>query len=115
MRAALLALLGVVLSCVSTFAADPTPADPGIRIVRKEARWTALGGATELSDTGDSVFVVSGDLRNTGRRPIESVKLVYELLDHLHAVVASEYGYNHSAEDLRRPDFEAGQVDRKAL
>lgn len=115
MRPSTLALLAATTIAVVSFAAEPTPDEPALRILRQQARWTALTGATELGDASDSVFVVSGELRNVGRRPVDSVKLVYELLDELHSVVASEYGYNRSAEDLRRPDYEAGQVGRDAL
>ena len=87
----------------------------GVRILWQQARWATLGGPDELGNAGDSVFVISGELRNASGRSIWSVKLHYDLLDELHGRVASEYGFNRGAEDLRRADYESGAVGRAAL
>ena len=92
----------------------PVPSAP-IQLTRQAARWTGIGGTDGLADHTADYFVISGELRNVGRMPIAYVKLRFELLDHDGAVVASEYGYNHRAEDLRGPDYEDGRVSRAAL
>ena len=95
--------------------ADPMPAAAAVRILHQEGRWTGTAGGDLLSDSTASMFLISGELQNTGDRSLAYVKLLFELLDSDGAVLASEYGYNHGAEDLRRPDYEAGKVGREAL
>ena len=95
---------------------QPTPAaSPAIHLTRQAARWTGIGGTDALADHTQDYFVISGELQNVGRAPIAYVKLRFELLDRDGTVIASEYGYNHRAEDLRGPDYEDGRVSRAAL
>ena len=108
-------LLATALVASSSPGVEPASAPPAVRILWQEARWASIAGPTELSEGTDSVFVISGELQNAGPSPVESVKVVYELLDEMHAVVASEYGYNHAAEDLRSPEYERGEVKREGL
>jgi hypothetical protein len=88
-----------------------------VRIVHQEARWTAmgLGNDFDLGNEDLPYLVISGELRNLSDRPVLAVKIRYELVDGAGRLVAHEFSYNHGAEDLRRPDYEAGKVDRSAL
>lgn len=61
------------------------------------------------------LFLISGELQNISGRPVGYVKLRFELLDATGKIVASEEGYNRKAEDLHRPDYEAGKVSRAQL
>ena len=118
MRSLTISFLAAVIAATAAAGDDavsaPT-ANPPVRILWQQARWATIGGPDDLGTASDSVFVVSGELRNASSRIIWSVKLHYELLDELHARVAAEYGYNRSAEDLRRADYESGAVGRAAL
>lgn len=99
----------------SALLAAPTPPAATVRILHQQGRWTGTAGGDVLGDSTDSMFLISGELQNTGDRPLAYVKLRFELLDANDTVLAGEYGYNHRAEDLRRPDYEAGKVGREAL
>jgi hypothetical protein len=107
----------VLLLALATpaLAVDPTPPASAVRILHQAGRWTGTAGGDMLSDSTHSMFLISGALQNAGDRPLAYVKLRFELLDSDGVVLASEYGYNHGAEDLRRPGYEAGKVGRKAL
>ena len=118
MRPLMISFLAAVVAATWAAGDDAVSApmaDPPVRILWQQARWATIGSPDDLGNSGDSVFVVSGELRNASSRSIWSVKLHYELLDELHQRVASEYGYNRSAEDVRRADFESGAVGRAAL
>lgn len=83
---------------------DATPTTRGVRIVEQSARWTGLTPADDLQGVGETMFVISGEVENSGPEPVAWVKLGYDLLDGSGAdaaVCASEYGYNHRAEALR--------------
>jgi hypothetical protein len=95
-------------------AADHDPAVVA-QIARQEARWAGPGGDDMLNDTSGHWFVISGDVRNAGRKPLAYVKLLFELVDGDGTALASEHGYNHRAEDLRLPDYEAGKIRRADL
>jgi hypothetical protein len=120
-----LSLLGAILTVsalpaarggVPADAVAPSNAPNGaVQVLWQQARWTTVGGPDELGNSGNSVFVISGEIRNAAERPIRSVKLVYELLDDLHARVAFELGYNRAAEDLRRGDRESGEAHRGGI
>jgi hypothetical protein len=86
-----------------------------VRLSRKEARWAGPGGGDFLTDASESWFVISGDVRNTSTVPLAHVKLVYELTGDDGITLASEYGYNRRAEDLRLPEYEAGTLRRADL
>ena len=93
-----------ILAALAT--AGPSSAGT-VRIVEQSARWTGLMPIDDLQETGQTMFVISGELENTGTEPIHWVKLSYELLDggdDHPVVVASEYGYNLRAEALRGDD-----------
>ena len=85
------------------------------QVLRQEARWAGPGGDDWLGDTSSSWFVISGDVRNRGTTPLAYVKLLFELVDDHGAALASEHGYNHRAEDLRLPAYEAGTIRRADL
>lgn len=87
----------------------------GVQVARQEARWAGPGGDDLLNDTSGSWFVISGDVRNAGPKPLAYVKLLFELVDANGSALASEHGYNHRAEDLRLPDYEAGKISRADL
>ena len=85
---------------------DPVATTRGVRIVRQSARWAGLLPVDDLQDSGETMFVISGEVENAGAEPVAWVKLGYELLDGSGAdavVRASEYGYNRRAEGLRGP------------
>ena len=116
MRTLSAALLVALVAGSPGATAPVTPAgDSAVRITRQAARWTGFGGPDLLSDGTESLFLISGELRNGGTRPVAYVKLGFELLDDTGLVLASEYGYNRKAEDLRGPEYEAGQVSRDEL
>ena len=85
------------------------------QVSRQEARWAGPGGGDILSDPSSTWFVISGDVRNADSKPLAYVKLVYELVDDSGTTLASEHGYNHRAEDLRLPAYEAGTIRRADL
>jgi hypothetical protein len=97
------ALLALLLTATDV---TPSTTPGGARIVAQQARWTSLLAIDELSADGNSLFVISGTVRNESGAPLAHVRLVYELLAG-DAVVASEYGYNRRAEALRDPRIEA--------
>ncbi len=88
-------------------AGDAVPAhadNSGVRIVTQSGRWTGLLPVDDLQSSGDTMFLISGELENVGSTAIEWVKLGYELLggsEQDPVVLASEYGYNRRAETLR--------------
>lgn len=84
-------------------------------VSRQEARWAGPGGGDILNDPSSNWFVISGDVRNADSKPLAYVKLVYELIDESGTTLASEHGYNHRAEDLRLPAYEAGEIRRADL
>ena len=110
--------MAILLAAALAAAVAPSPAGTpaevgGVKIVSQSARWTGLLAVDELKDDADSIFVISGEVENTGTRPITWVKLSYELLADTadgDVVLASEYGYNFRAEALRSPAVEAGDV-----
>lgn len=105
--------IGLVIAPVAS--ADDHPTAPAtIQISRKEARWAGPGNDT-FSDASNTWFVISGDVRNTGTKPVAFVKLLYELIDDRGTALASEHGYNFRAEDLRLPAYEAGTIRRADL
>ena len=104
-----------MLNAIVASAAGAQPASASVQVVWQQARWAQLSGPGDLGDANDGVFVISGEVRNAGDRPVRSIKIEYDLLDDLHHVIVSEFSYNHGAEDLRRPDYENGQVGREAL
>lgn len=112
------------LLCLAMVAAEPpaTPLPPSagdrrsaIEIVEQNARWMNLLAADELSGDGASFYVISGTLRNAGSSSVGHVRLGFDLVDADGVVVASEYGYNRRAEDLRLPEYEAGKIPRSDL
>jgi hypothetical protein len=101
--------------------ADPAPtAAPevhGVRIAQQSARWTGLIPLDDLQGADETMFIISGEIENTGLAPVAWVKLGYELLDGSddHPIVlASEFGYNRRAEALREIEPEAGAAGRPA-
>jgi hypothetical protein len=89
-----------------------------VRVVSQSARWTGLVTMDQLKDDSESMFVISGEVENSGGAPVSYVKLGYELVadrDEGEVVLASEYGYNFRAEALRSPPVEAGDVARTAV
>ena len=106
-----IALAGLALAVAG---ADENPTSV-VQLARQEARWAGPGGGDIFTDTSGSWFVISGDVRNAGRKPLAYVKLLFELVDGDGTALASEHGYNHRAEDLRLPDYEAGKIRRADL
>ena len=112
-------LAAVVAAATPLAQASPAAAaHDGIRIVHQSARWTSLLAGDELKDSGDTMFVISGEVENTGSAPVRWVKLVYELLNDTadgEVVLASEHGYNLRAEALRNPAVESGATPAAAV
>lgn len=115
-------MIGAVVIAAVTPHPEGSPAvaapTAGIRIVSQAARWTSLLTADELRDNGDTMFLISGEIENTGAGPVRWVKLTYELLADTasgEVVLASEYGYNRRAEALRSPAVEAGTTPATAV
>lgn len=108
--------MAVALLAASIAAADSRD-DPAaaVQLSRQEARWAGPGGSDLLSDTSTSWFVISGDVRNAGAVPLAYIKLMFELVDDQGTALASEHGYNHRAEDLPLPAYEAGTIPRADL
>jgi hypothetical protein len=81
----------------------------GVAIERHSAYWTSvfglgLSGGGAHGTEGPALLIIRGELRNNAGRPLDHVKLLFELLDSNRRVVASEYGYNLGAETLRPLD-----------
>lgn len=117
-----LAVIAAVVIAVATPHPEWSPAAAsnaaGIRIVSQGARWTSLLAGDELKVSGDTMFLISGEIENTGAAPVSWVKLAYELLADTtggEVVLASEYGYNVRAEALRSPPVEAGATPPTAV
>lgn len=115
-----------LLAAVALAAATPHPGlapgsstdAAGVRIADQSARWTSLLAGDELKESADTMFVISGQIENTGATAVSWVKLEYELVADTadgEAVLASEYGYNLRAEALRSPAVEAGEVPVTAV
>lgn len=118
--------LAAVLAALVVAAATPRPGlapgsssdARGVRITNQSARWTSLLAVDELKDSADTMFVISGEIENTGAMAVSWVKLEYELLADTadgEAVLASEYGYNFRAEALRSPAVEGGDLPATAV
>ncbi len=98
--------------------AAPVAGAVGARVVNQSARWTGLLAGDELKDEAETMFVISGEVENTGPEPITWVKHEYELLADSsdgEVVLASEYGYNFRAEALRSAAVEAGDIAPTAV
>ena len=109
-RAAVLAALVVAAATPHPGLLSGSAAAGGVRIVSQSARWASLLAVDELKDGSETMFVISGEIENTGLRPVRWVKLEYELVADTadgEAVLASEHGYNRRAEALRDPAVEA--------
>ena len=99
-------------------AAKPAPVPPAsgkatVEITSSASSWDNLSdlflGNTPAAPFGEgSMFVMRGELRNTGSRPVRYVVLRYELLDDKGKILKDAEGYNRSAESMR-PD-EEGKV-----
>ena len=84
-----------------------------VEVTKTASSWDNLSelflGSTPAAPFGEgSVFVMRGELRNRGDRPVRYVVLRYELLDDKGKVLHDMEGYNRSAEAMR-PD-EEGKV-----
>ena len=104
------ALLAAAAIVSATPAATPKPDPTGVRIINQSARWSGLVAIDDLAEGSESMFLISGEIENAGPVPVRWVKLGYELLRGDDVVLASEYGYNFRAEDLRSPAVEAGEI-----
>ena len=79
----------------------------GVRVLSHQAEWTSffsMGGGSE------SVFLITGQVKNLKDTPLSYVKFQYELLGQDDIVVFRDYGYNRKAEALRDEDYESGTV-----
>ena len=97
----------------SSASAAQKPAADRIEITSTNASWDNLSelflGSTPAAPFGEgSVFVMRGELRNKGDKPVRYVVLRYELLDDKGKVLTDAEGFNRSAESMR-PD-EEGKV-----
>jgi hypothetical protein len=112
-------LITIVAAAIAVAADTPTasttplPESGPVRVLSQSARWTGLLPIDDLQDGSETMFLISGELQNTGPGTVNAVKLGYELLADTNdgeAVLASEYGYNFRAEALRSAAVEAGDV-----
>jgi len=113
--AALLAQILFAGTSVAEESAKPAPVPPGraaqtVEITSSASSWDNLSdlflGNTPAAPFGEgSMFVMRGELRNTGKNPVRYVVLRYELLDDQGKVVKDVEGYNRNAESMR-PDEE---------
>jgi len=92
---------------------NPTQELKRIEITRTATSWDNLSelflSSTPAQPFGDgSVFVLRGELRNRGDRPVHHLVLRYELLDENGKVLHDAEGFNRLAEAMR-PD-EEGKV-----
>lgn len=111
----LLFFAGPALGEENAKAAPALPAGgaESVEISSSASSWDNLSdlflGNTPAAPFGEgSMFVMRGELRNTGKRPLRYVVLRYELLDDQGKVVKDIEGYNRNAESMR-PD-EDGKV-----
>lgn len=86
-----------------------------IRVKWAEGQSTALAAGGELGVDERAMFLITGEVQNVSDQRIAWVKFRFDLLDAGYDVVASEYGYNRSAEALREPAVESGQQDPATL
>jgi hypothetical protein len=112
---ALFLLAGPAMGEENAKAAPALPAGgaESVEIASSASSWDNLSdlflGNTPAAPFGEgSMFVMRGELRNTGKRPVRYVVLRYELLDDQGKVVKDIEGYNRNAESMR-PD-EEGKV-----
>lgn len=106
--------VAVALASLPVAQAGDVPASI-VQVSRQEARWAGPGGGDFFTDPSSTWFVISGDVRNADSKPLAYVKLIYELFDENGTTLASEHGYNHRAEDMRLPAYEAGTIPRADL
>lgn len=121
--AAVFARLSFAQTALAEEGAKPAAVPPGsgearVEIVSSATSWDNLSdlflGNTPAAPFGEgSMFVMRGELRNTGKRPVRYVVLRYELLDDKGKVLKDAEGYNRSAESMR-PD-EQGKVDAEKV
>ncbi len=90
-------------------------------IVSHDAAWTsAFGFGWDPGTGGADLLLIRGQLRNRSERPLDHVRLVFELLDREGRVMAAEEGYNRASETLRVvespvPIAEGPAVARRAI
>ena len=82
------------------------PPDAGIRILSHRGEWGSFFGS---GGSGESYFLLAGELENTSDKPLTYVKLQFELLNEEGTVVIRDFGYNRKAEALREEEYESGK------
>ncbi len=82
------------------------PPNAGIRILSHRGEWGAFFGS---GGSGESFFLLAGELENTSGKPLAYVKLQFELLNEEGTVVIRDFGYNRKAEALREEEYETGK------
>lgn len=82
------------------------PTSTGIHIRSHRGEWGAFFGS---GGSGESFFLIVGELENTSGKPLTYVKLQFELLSEDGTVVLRDFGYNRKAEALREEEYETGK------
>jgi hypothetical protein len=109
-------LVFLLLAAPALARVDMTPDQARhVRVKWAEGHSSALAAGGELGIDERAIFLISGEVENVGDQRIAWVKFRFDLLDAGYDVVASEYGYNRSAEALREPAVESGQQDPATL
>ena len=86
-----------------------------IRVRWAQGESSALAAGGDLGVDERAIFLISGEVENVSDQRIAWVKFRFDLLDAGYDVVASEYGYNRSAEAMREPAVERGEQDPASL
>jgi hypothetical protein len=86
-----------------------------IRVKWAQGDSSALAAGGDLGVDERAIFLISGEVENVSDQRIAWVKFRFDLLDAGYDVVASEYGYNRSAEAMREPAVERGEQDPASL
>jgi hypothetical protein len=82
------------------------PPNAGIRILSHRGEWGAFFGS---GGSGESFFLLAGEIENTSGKLLTYVKFQFELLNEKGTVVLRDFGYNRKAEALREEEYETGK------
>lgn len=78
----------------------------GVRFLTHHGELTSF---FSMNGGAEPIVLINGRLENTSGRPLQYVKLQFELLSEDGVVVFRDHGYNRKAEALREEAYESGQ------
>jgi hypothetical protein len=87
---------------------------PGVtaQVSAHKGEWSSFAS---MEGDAEPIFLITGRLKNTSRKPLTYVKFQFELLSEDGVVVVRDYGYNRKAEELRDEAYESGKKTLKEM